>query len=98
MGWIFRRVSVEYDIGYDAVAMHCGFRCACGEYEALRQAYGQFELHDATPEMLERMFDPAAVLRKLGSFSREHLLADGYTEAQVAEFARKGREFDEQNS
>lgn len=97
MGWRFTDIRVEDNWEGDGVMLDCRFTCVCGTPEAFRQVYPYAVVMDAHPAVAEQMFDVALLLRRAGSFSRAHLLADGYTEAQVAEFERKGAEFDRQH-
>ena len=62
------------------------FRCVCGTREILEMPVPPLP----TPQTL----DLVRYLRVGGSFSREHLLRDGYSSEQIYEFERKAAEFD----
>lgn len=67
------------------------FECVCGRLERF-----QFMLSDEMPEdYLRNELDIVRWLTlKTKSFSREHLLDDGYTEDQVLDIERRGEAFD----
>lgn len=95
MGFSFGQVEVMLHPGrFESVIIRGSFKCVCGSTEWYSFAV------DTIFEMMRDMgaavalFDPAARLAKFGSFSRKHLLSDGYTESQVDEIIRKGEEFD----
>jgi hypothetical protein len=95
MGWKFHDVDVLDGVG--GVIIRGYFTCVCGAPEAFSFAISPIELMSARRGLIYRLFDVGLRLREFGSFSREHLLADGYSEAQVAEFERRGAEFDRAN-
>lgn len=94
MGWTFDGIQAREDVSSNGVMVRCDFRCVCGRQEAFTMALSWTELRSMPIEFLARHLDLVAQIRAGGSFSRKHLLADGYTEAQIAEFERKGEEFD----
>lgn len=64
------------------------FECVCGRREHFAgRRYTRFP-HDVA------QMDIAAEIWKFGSFSRDHLIADGFTPEQCDEFERKAIEFD----
>lgn len=100
MGFVFGPARVECTDygGLDGhVVLRGAFSCVCGQLEAYQFVATQYELEQATTALLRDMFDPALRLRHFGSFSREHLLEDGYSEAQVDEILRRGDEFDKEH-
>lgn len=96
MGWTFERIEVVEGVSGCPV-LHGRFTCACGAPEGFSFTILPPEL-DAPRHIIEDyLLDVGARLRCYGSFSREHLLDDGFTEAQVAEFERRGAAFDAAN-
>jgi len=71
------------------------FKCVCGKHESFAKMIDGTALHYSLP--LGVAFDPAAYLRGLGSFSRDHLLKDGYPPETVDEILERGRQFDMEN-
>jgi len=93
MGFQFMQIEVvdsPVDFGW---FVRCLFRCVCGKIEALTFKVGDVEQY-MDPYTLAKTIDPAYRLYLAGSFSREHLLKDGYTEDQVAEMMEKAAAFD----
>lgn len=58
-----------------------GFRCPCGKSETYRVDFDP--LPDVIFETDTVIADHVGAIAREGSFSREHLLADGHTEAEV---------------
>lgn len=84
MGWTFGKPTIQRDI--DAYRLCVSFTCVCGRREEFHYRAERLEAF--------RFVDVAHYLTEHGSFSRRHLLQDGYTEQQVREIERKGEEFD----
>lgn len=85
MGWTFSIPTVNKycDLGY---RLRVEFTCVCGRREVFQ--------HIAMDTRALRHVDVIRCLTEGGSFSRDHLLEDGYTEEQVRDIERKGEEFD----
>lgn len=86
MGWTFSIPTVEESLLGAGFILRCNFTCVCGRQEVFQ--YVHYDIRAL------QHCDPVRELTRLGSFSRDHLLEDGYTEAQVREIERKGEEFD----
>lgn len=94
MGFEFRHIGIDkspWD-GGKTVVLRCVFVCLCGRIE---------EFSKAVPASLNACLLPewtnvARQLWEIGSFSRSHLIADGYTEEQVDEIEAKGKAFDDE--
>lgn len=98
MGWTFYdiRVTRGNTSWHDQYALRGAFTCVCGAREQFQRIIDEAHLFMAhnSDSVIAEEFDPALWLRRMGSFSRKHLLADGYTEDAVAEIERKAIEFD----
>jgi len=93
MGFTFHKIEVFVcDEGY---LLGGRFMCVCGTEEA---ANFILDDHAIRSGHHHRELDFALRVERFGSFSREHLLADGYAPEVVDEILRKGREFDEANA
>jgi len=93
MGFKFLQIEVvdsSVDFGW---YVRCLFQCVCGKIEALNFKVGDSEQY-MDPDTLAKTIDPAYRLHLAGSFSREHLLKDGYTVEQVDEMMEKAAAFD----
>jgi len=92
MGFEFRHIGIEkspWD-GGETVHLRCVFVCICGRIEEFSNAVPA-NLNDC---ILPAWTNVARQLWEIGSFSRDHLIADGYTEEQVDEIEAKGNAFD----
>lgn len=90
MGFKFERVTLRDDFSVAGVRLDAPFSCVCGRRERLVSI-----LRPTMPKsVLTDLLDPVATLWGVGAFSREHLLADGYTSEQIDEFERRAAEFD----
>ena len=89
MGWTFGKVTVTELPGMVVVAG--SFICACG-----RQEWFSYPIYYplADYRQLSADLDVAAKLRENGSFSRLHLLDDGYTADEVDLMLANGDDFD----
>jgi hypothetical protein len=90
----FRLVTVEVVPSFptDGVVMRGLFKCVCGRTEFFAD---ELDADELPVSVALEAFDPALFLQRYGSFSRRHLLSDGYTEAQVADIIARGERFDE---
>lgn len=86
-GFVFDPPTVEFSAYLMVMCARGRFTCVCGRVEAYRIAIDGFALELAISP--DHVLDPARRLHELGSFSRQHLLADGYTPAQVDEIVGK---------
>lgn len=98
MGFKFDRIEVRgaqqgaSDSLYGDIELRAVFTCICGRQEQFRSL-----LHTSMPgAFLRQKMNVAAELWRLGSFSRGHLLSDGYTPEQCDEIEAKGKQFDEE--
>ena len=87
MGFTFDRIEVDEFLGVYSVS--CYFTCVCGKPERFVHLLNE-GLH-----LLERELDVAARIEAHGSFSRSHLINDGFSAADVDEILRKRREYTE---
>lgn len=101
MGWKFGPVQVGDDIRSDTryvggpyVGVRGVFTCLCGKKEFFSATFCCEELEDEKTAAM--LLDVYAALERGGSFSKQHLIDDGYTPEQVAEILRKGEEYDRQ--
>src|SRR6185369_13784786 len=95
MGFKLGPVSMDYWEGYGDYAMRGVFTCVCGRQEQyLFVLENALRVTELPQEFLIDLCDPALRLHNSGSFSRAHLLEDGYTEAQVQEIIAKGTVYD----
>lgn len=93
MGFTFDTIRLnENDPGI--LVMRVEFNCVCGTPEELCLAATFHELAHLSSLDQHPMADPARELHRLGSFSKEHLLADGFTPADVDRIIQKGVDFD----
>lgn len=91
MGFEFKHITVDPSNG-DLVQLRCVFSCICGLREEFINVFPT-----SMPDSLLREFtDVAGSLSRHGSFSRAHLVADGYTLEQVEEIEAKGKAFDDE--
>ena len=91
MGFTFSPVDVIYDSLWGETKIRGRFQCVCGRTEAYDFIV---DLHFLDQMLWHRELDVARRLQSLGSFSRPHLLEDGYTEEQVEEIERRGADWD----
>ncbi|MGE4074919.1 MAG: hypothetical protein AB7F22_05170 [Reyranella sp.] len=90
MGFVFHRVKVEpVPFNPRDVELRGYFRCVCGTEEAFRFIVPHEILTCSDENLVHHEFDVGARLRRHGSFSRKHLLDDGYPPAQVDEMMAK---------
>lgn len=95
MGFHFTRIEVRPMagiLGNGALMLRAVFTCVCGRQETFTSTFPE----DTPTGYLIEHADVARELRRAGSFSRDHLLSDGYTPEQIDEIERKGEDFDEQ--
>jgi len=92
MGWQFGPVDVALGAIPDTLTLRGTFTCRCGRPEWYSLVVSLSAMRRASAPRDE--LDVAAKLQALGSFSREHLLADGFTPEQVDEVERLGWQFD----
>lgn len=93
MGFVFHKIEVvasPYGSGY---LLGGNFRCVCGTEESFRFAIDEALL--LSSQLPLELLDSAWHLRRAGSFSKQHLLADGYSPEAVDEIIRKGLEYRE---
>lgn len=91
IGFKMIKVGVRRHPGTDGWVVFGCFECVCGKHEFFAFAVErEIELAIAPDELC----DPAQMLRRHGSFDRQHLVADGYSEAQVDQILERGRAFD----
>jgi len=94
MGFEFSPVDVLWvGNGYQVSG---SFICICGRQECYTFRVSEIEVTLALADPVE-VINPARRLAEGGSFSREHLLADGYDEETVDYILAKGEEFDAEN-
>lgn len=94
MGWQFGKAEVIENLQDSGYIVRMVFRCVCGTNEYIAFKVDDNLLMFAPEELIAHELDVARRLRNGGSFSRDHLLKDGYTLEQVEEFERKAQEFD----
>jgi hypothetical protein len=87
MGFEFGHVRVQDDPLRGGIRLIVHFACVCGRVEYY---IGDYHAATVSPDG----WDVAKELWDFGSFSREHLLKDGYSSEQCDEFERKAEEFD----
>lgn len=93
MGFSFRRIEVMAEPTMDGYMLAAMFECVCGQVECLKIMLPPLELMRFDDAMAGHYLDPARILIKdIGSTSPKHLRQDGYTEEQIEEIQRKGRE------
>jgi hypothetical protein len=93
MGFRFRRIEVMFSPEFDSHTLMAEFECVCGKVERLQQILPPFHYANDEMAMAGPYLDPARILiHDIGSTSPKHLREDGYTEEQIAEIQRKGRE------
>lgn len=93
MGFRFRMIGVRWSHDHDGMMLRADFECVCGKVEVFHQILPPFELMAAGESMMGRYLDPARILiEDIGSTSPKHLRADGYSEEDIAEIQRKGRQ------
>lgn len=86
-GFTFGKVEVIDT--FDMLVM-CGmFQCVCGRFE---QYCFHLSPHAVSKVAARTLLDPAYHLMMHGSFSKQHLLKDGYTDAQAEDISRKFQE------
>ena len=88
MGWKFGKPTIKRFEGHGLPmwTLRVAFTCVCGREEVFQN--NAFDL-----QQLWYLNVPLWLLKN-GSFSREHLVRDGYTEEEILEIERKGEEFD----
>ncbi len=97
MGFKFQSIKAEYTAS--GVFIQADFLCVCGQHERLGVCIsGKELLYGAVGLERHPRLDPALMLHDSGSFSRDHLVADGYTETQIQEILKRGEDFDEAHS
>lgn len=94
-GFVFGK-PIAFVVDFDGYGFIVPFTCVCGKREEFKQVLTREEVryHVDSGFWIAHRLDVARTLRELGSFSRVHLLADGYSEAAVAEIEAKGEAFD----
>lgn len=93
MGFKFGKIEVMHAPDMDGFMLCAMFECVCGKFEYLKIVLSSFELMNDAEAMAMHYLDPAKILIKdIGSTSPKHLRDDGYSEEQIAEIQRKGRE------
>jgi hypothetical protein len=85
MGFTLDRV--QFDDGGYIWRYEAHFRCVCGRREAVGVAVSPEMLADA-PYLLDDL-NLFRVLDRKGAMSREHLLNDGYTPAEIDDMERR---------
>lgn len=96
MGFVFGRIGVTDDpMGLNYI-LRAEFRCVCGTGEFFVRAIDADFVHRRNDDLVAREFDVAFQLRSFGSFSRRHLIADGFDPERVDEIIEKGERWDEQ--
>lgn len=91
MGFCFGAIEV-LGVVDDGVAIRGVFSCVCDKTETFSILVTQRELEDfwasgSAPDFAQRLAD-------IGSFSRQHLIGDGYTVEQVDKIVARGEAFD----
>lgn len=101
MGFQFSRTVIEQAPDHSGyLSMTGSFKCVCGTLEHYQlPSIKEADIRHAInllgdEEWLRSRTDPVRALRDLGSFSKEHLLADGYSPEAVNDILRKGWYFD----
>jgi hypothetical protein len=93
MGFVFGRPELVDDPNNFGLLVRGTFSCICGRREQYSFAIASFDFQRSAAE-LAQVLDVGRMLRNAGSFSRKHLLTDGYTEAQVDDMLAKADAFD----
>lgn len=98
MGFTFMPARCVQDAWTPAGCMELSmdFTCVCGKLESVRIILTENILTHAPRFILEEDADLVSYLWRGGSFSREHLVKDGYSEAQIADILAKGEAYDRQ--
>lgn len=92
MGWAFDNLEIlAHENGDDVLRGQ--FTCVCGRVEYFSLVLGSKYTFNHQKDF-NRQFDFAQRLQEYGSFSRSHLLEDGYTEEQISEVEARGKAFD----
>lgn len=95
MGFQFRHIGIDkspWD-GGETMVLRCVFACVCGRVEEFSSNLPAFLNDCVFPEWT----NVARQLWESGSFSRDHLIADGYSEEQIDEIEAKGKAFDDES-
>lgn len=93
MGFTFGEVAFDPGGPLRGVDVRVPFRCVCGTQEMFRQMVDVAQLDHWITHQPEKL-DFAAELRRIGSFDRDHLLADRYAPAEVDRIVALGEAFD----
>jgi len=93
MGFRFLSIEVQHSVHFDSPVLRAMFECVCGKVEALQDVLDPWMLKQCPLDRLARELDIARrLIEDFGSTSPKHLREDGYTEEQIEEIQRKGRE------
>lgn len=97
MGFSFSPIKIDrLELSWRPTLFLSGtFTCVCGREERYTLTM-VIESCDVRDEQIAFEFDIARRLREHGSFSYEHLVADGYSHEQATQVVAKGSAFDHQ--
>jgi hypothetical protein len=94
MGWTFRDIDVMLHPRFDGVLLKCDFICVCGTLERFQAIIDGMQLTTKF-DAAAYLFDPARHLFDNGSFSREHLIADGFDPEFIERVLKIAQEYAE---
>ncbi len=91
MGFKFDRIEIKELFGA-SLEVRANFTCICGRQESFTQIVSS----ELPSHILRQRLNVASELWRVGSFSRRHLLEDGYTSEQCDLIEARGRAFDDE--
>ncbi len=95
MGWTFRDVDVAYSLNdFGGIVLKCDFMCVCKRMECFQTVIDELAI---THSLVARevLIDPVRQLFNHGSFSRKHLLEDGFDPEFIESVLKIEREYKE---
>lgn len=96
MGFVFGKVLVMPDEDKRYVMIRGTFTCVCGRDENYALMVSPHDVMNL-PRGMSDAVDPFVFLERHGSFSRKHLIADGYPPEVVDDIIERGLQWDRAN-
>lgn len=96
MGFRFSDIAVYPAVG--TVQLTATLTCVCGRKQRFASS---FLINEGPPiamqlDFIHQRINVARGMQRIGAFTRDHLLQDGYTPEQCDEIEERGRRFDEE--
>ncbi len=94
MGWTFRDVDLVMSPNDFGLILKLDFMCVCGRLERFHTAIDELVVRNSLVAR-ETLIDPVRQLYEHGSFSRKHLLEDGFDPEFIDKVLKIEREYRE---